>query len=138
MTIVCTNVAHTSINSIDLHATASYRAWPGDHENGYGNVNDFSNPSVLPVSFSISPQWFRTWCRLYIEHSEYFYSREQTVRGDDFSDSPASLNQYPVSGAYGCQPQALPNVHQNKLLYIASFKGNRTGVPTYKRIPVSK
>ncbi|KAJ5157102.1 uncharacterized protein N7482_008202 [Penicillium canariense] len=94
----------TSISSVD---SAAPRAALGEHDDGYGNIGDYSNPSMQPQSY---------------------YSREQTLRGDGSSGIPASLNQYAMSGAYSRQPPALSHAHQNQLLYIVSFKCHRADV----------
>ncbi|KAJ5363939.1 uncharacterized protein N7496_009652 [Penicillium cataractarum] len=98
---------HGSISSVDSHATATPRAALGDRDDGYGNISEYSNPSLQQASY---------------------YSREQTLRGDGSSGIPASLNQYAMSGAYGRQPASLSHGHQNQLLYIVTFKCHRADV----------
>ncbi|KAJ5678724.1 hypothetical protein N7462_006968 [Penicillium macrosclerotiorum] len=98
---------HTSVGSVDSHVTVTPRAGLAERDDGYGNINDYSNPSM---------------------QSQSYYSREQTLRGDGSSGVPTSLNQYAMSGAYGRQPPALSHAHQNQLLYIVTFKCHRADV----------
>ncbi|KAJ5170303.1 uncharacterized protein N7500_003086 [Penicillium coprophilum] len=93
---------HGSIGPVDSHSSATPRATMGDRDDGYGNLNDYSN--------------------------QPYYSREQTLRGDGSSGIPTSLSQYAMSSAYGRQPSALSHAHQNQLLYIVAFKCSRADV----------
>lgn len=100
-------IRRTSVNSIDSLATTTHRAELGKRDDGYGNMNDFSNLSMQPQSF---------------------YSPGQTLRGDSSSCILASFNQYAMSVAYGRQLPALSHDHQNQLLYIVTFKCHRADV----------
>ncbi|KAJ5503466.1 hypothetical protein N7463_006340 [Penicillium fimorum] len=93
---------HGSVGPADSHSTATPRATMGDRDDGYGNLNDYSN--------------------------QPYYPREQTLRGDGSSGIPPSLSQYAMSSAYGRQPSALSHAHQNQLLYIVAFKCSRADV----------
>lgn len=101
-------IRHASVSSVDSHATATPRAaGMGERDDGYGNAGDYANPSMQPQSY---------------------FGREQTLRGDGTSGIPAALNQYAMAGAYGRQPPALAQAHQNQLLYIVTFKCHRADV----------
>lgn len=42
---------HGSVSSVDSHSTATPRAGLGDRDDGYGNINDYSNPSMQRKSY---------------------------------------------------------------------------------------
>lgn len=111
---------HSSISSVDSHTTATPRAGL-DRDEAYGNINDYSNPS-MPRRFMHIPS------SLAVTDLLEYYPGDQTLRGDGSSGLPASLNQYAMSGAFGRQPPALSHAHHNQLLYIVTFKCHRADV----------
>jgi len=115
---------HVSVSSVDSHSTATPRAGLGDRDDGYGNINDYSNPSVQRESCSFpSPLLVAD-----PSHPAPYYSHEQTLRGDGSSGLPASLSQYAMTGAYGRPPLSMSHAHHNQLLYIVTFKCHRADV----------
>lgn len=42
---------HSSVSSVDSHATATPRAGLGERDDGYGNISDYANPSMPPRKF---------------------------------------------------------------------------------------
>lgn len=112
---------HGSVSSVDSHAAATPRANVGDHDDGYGGLNDYPNRGFT-CYFPYSRQ------NVLISFTESYYAREQTLRGDGSSGIPSSLSQFAMSSAYGRQPSALSHAHQNQLLYIVAFKCSRADV----------
>ncbi|KAF7712078.1 PSP1 C-terminal domain-containing protein [Penicillium ucsense] len=100
-------VRHSSIGSLDVHATAAARAVSRERDDGLGSINDYA---VSPLQ------------------SQPYFAREQTLRGDGSSGIPASLNQYVLPGGYGRQPATFSHNPQNQLLYIVTFKCQRADV----------
>ncbi|OGE47069.1 hypothetical protein PENARI_c068G03877 [Penicillium arizonense] len=101
------HMRHTSISSVDSHASATTPSGLRDRDEGYGNSKYFSDPSMLPQTF---------------------YPCGQTLCDECLSDIPLSPSRYAISGADDRQPQLLSHTQKNQLLYLVTFKCHRANV----------